>query len=408
VPIPFELRYPRDRIVAQHRYGMRASILSPDGRLMFTNAAAQPVLEPPQASATVEIVVQRVSTEPGAAGNGNAGPVAAGEEPGAAPAAGATQAPPGAGAAGDVPLGPWRLVAIQRPGAAEEPVAAGGSYTIDFGAEGRYSGRADCNRYAGGYREPEPGRLVLSAGPTTLAACPPESLSSEFLRAVASVTAYEMRGEQLRLSYGDGGALVLVRDDPQAAAGQPVGSTFVFDCPGDVSFTVRNGPGEAALWAPKSLDGKYTVLGRVRSASGARYEEGGTVFWSKGDTALFEYAGRTFGDCKSNPSKVPWADAERRGVSVRALGNEPAWTLEVAPARLAMITELGARRTELGYPAPTVAGSRTTYRADGDGHEIVAVVERTACVDSMSGEAFEAAVTVTFDGKTFRGCGRCL
>jgi uncharacterized membrane protein len=40
--------------------------------------------------------------------------------------------------------------------------------------------------------------------------------------------------------------------------------------------------------------------------------------------------------------------------------------------------------------------------------DLVAVIERAPCVDAMSGEPFEAAATVVFDGETFRGCGRFL
>jgi putative lipoprotein len=73
-----------------------------------------------------------------------------------------------------------------------------------------------------------------------------------------------------------------------------------------------------------------------------------------------------------------------------------------------MITELGAQRTELAYAAPTVSRNKTTYRAAADGHDLVAVVDRSGCTDSMSGEAFEASATVTFDGTMYYGCGRFL
>src|SRR5262245_24145797 len=40
---------------------------------------------------------------------------------------------------------------------------------------------------------------------------------------------------------------------PDGAAAPAPGRTFVFDCDGEVSFTVRTGPGEVALWLPPSL-----------------------------------------------------------------------------------------------------------------------------------------------------------
>src|SRR5690606_38962826 len=108
------------------------------------------------------------------------------------------------------------------------------------------------------------------------------------------------------------------------------------------------------------------------------------------------------------PAKVPWADAKRRGATFRALGNEPAWNLEIFPDRLVMVTNLGADRTELAHDGPTVDGARTTYRAAVGESEITAVIERRACTDTMSGEPFGTAVTVTFGEETLCGCGRFL
>jgi putative lipoprotein len=108
------------------------------------------------------------------------------------------------------------------------------------------------------------------------------------------------------------------------------------------------------------------------------------------------------------PARNPWKDAANRGVSFRAVGNEPFWSLEIAPGRLAMMTDFGERRTERAYDDPVDEGSATTYRASGDDGDIVAVIERAPCTDSMSGEAFEATATVTFEGTTYQGCGRFL
>lgn len=39
---------------------------------------------------------------------------------------------------------------------------------------------------------------------------------------------------------------------------------------------------------------------------------------------------------------------------------------------------------------------------------IMVQIEGTACRDSMSGERFESTVTVTLNGKSYRGCGHAL
>jgi putative lipoprotein len=297
---------------------------------------------------------------------------------------------------------------LQLPREPEIAIEPGPSYTIEFSA-GRVSGQADCNRYTGGYEQPSTGRLRFGLFAATLAACPPPSRAPDFMRVLGTATRYELRGERLVLSADDGGVLAFAREAPAAAVAIPapeVGRTFVFECAGDLSFTVRTGPGEVAVWAPSSLGGRYAVLSQSRAASGARYEEGDFVFWNKGDLATFELAGQTYADCRSNPRQVPWADAARRGATFRALGNEPSWNLEVHRDRLVLVTDLGTERAEFPYSDPVVEGARTTYRSAGG--ELVAVVERQPCVDTMSGEGFEASVTLTVTGGTLRGCGRFL
>jgi uncharacterized membrane protein/heat shock protein HslJ len=315
----------------------------------------------------------------------------------------------GAASTGQITGEPWRLVALRRPGAAEEPVGADPAYTVEFGADGRYAGRAHCNSFSGAYESSGSAALTIRAGAATLAACPQPSLADEYLRALTSVTRYQASGDELRLTYNASGELRFVRERQQAAAAAPeVGRTFVFDCDGDLSFTMRTGPGEVALWAPASLGGAYQILSQTPAASGARYQEADTVFWSRGDLATIEHAGQRYVDCRSNPAKVPWADAARRGVTFRALGNEPSWYVEIFPERLAIVTELGANRAELPHSGPVVEGGRTTYRGAADGREAAVVVDRRACADSMSGEGFEAAATVTFENRTLQGCGRFL
>lgn len=393
VPIPFELRYSAARVDPMHRYAVRAEIRDAASTLLFTTATQHSVtLERGASPPPVDVLVQRAGREPA----GDAGP-AAGPDPAAAAAELA---------------GAWRLVAFRDDGGAAAAPAADQIYTLDFleGPDGRIAGQAHCNRFHGTYRTGTGAALAVMPLGATLAACTPPTLGSDYLRALAAVTRYDLDGGRLRLAFGASGELAFERALPAAAAAAPApGRTFVFDCYGDVSFTVRTGPGEMALWLPPALGDRYLVLSATPAASGARYQEGDTVFWSRGELATLEAQGQRFVDCKSSPAKAPWADAKRRGVTLRALGNEPAWTFEVQGRdRLIVTTDVGATRTELPWSVPTVAGARTTYDAATGEHSLTAVVERTACVDTMSGEAFEAAVSLTLDGKTLRGCGRFL
>jgi putative lipoprotein len=319
--------------------------------------------------------------------------------------------------------GVWVLVTYQAESGFEEAAPPNERYTIEFTADGRIAGQADCNRYFGGYTEPAPGRLAMTNLGATMAACPPESRSQDFLRAVGAATRYELVGSELKL-FGGGDALTFARetpapapeagaaapaapDEPQAAAQEEVGRTFVYDCAPDVSFTVRTGPGEVALWIPASLGGKYLVLSQTPSGSGARYAEGETVYWGKGELATFEVDGQRFVDCPSNPAKVPWVDAARRGAVFRGLGQEPAWNVEIdRDGKILLVTDYGARRTEWQSWNVSSAGPRTTYQSPDAPMTIV--VERRVCADSMSGEAFDATVTVTLADRVLHGCGRFL
>lgn len=385
VPIPFELRYDPARIDPRGRYGVRASIRTGDGALLFASTEHHGVLGDGAPTAGVEVLVRRAG-----AGDTDSADRAGGD----------------AGALGG---GQWRLVAIRRPDGTEETVPAEPAYTMEFSADGRYSGQAHCNRHTGGYTLPGDGRLELSAGAATLAACPAPSIADEFLRGLAAVERYEQREDQLLLTYDAAGVLTLERDAESVVEAFPeTGRTLVFDCAPGISFTLRTGPGEIALWPPESVSGGYAVLGMTSSGDGMRYEDGEDVVVLHDDRATFRVAGQRFEDCRLNQRAVPWADAARRGVTFRAIGNEPAWHLEVSPTTLTMTTNLGADRVELEYEEPLVESFRTTWRAAGNGHDLVAVVERVPCVDTMSGEPFDATATVTFDGETYRGCGRFL
>lgn len=109
-------------------------------------------------------------------------------------------------------FGIWTLVAMQRPSAAEQRIAPEPPYTLEFATSSRLAGRADCNRYFGGY-EADKGRIKVLAVGATQAACPPESFSDEFLRMIGAATQYEIRDTQLRLSGPDRKVLVFVHQE---------------------------------------------------------------------------------------------------------------------------------------------------------------------------------------------------
>lgn len=111
------------------------------------------------------------------------------------------------------------------------------------------------------------------------------------------------------------------------------------------------------------------------------------------------------------PLRSVWEDAGDRGVTFRAVGNEPGWLLEIVPGRWIRFTHsYGEREVVTPVPKSRVdeAAGRTTYHAITEAHDLRVVILRAPCSDSMSGEAFEATVTVSLDGATYGGCGRSL
>ena len=83
-----------------------------------------------------------------------------------------------------------------------------GRYTVEFGSDGRASIRADCNRGFGSF---EVTGNQLSFGPiaTTLAACPPGSLDSDFLRQLNDVAVFATDGNRLNIGLKSSVAVMI-------------------------------------------------------------------------------------------------------------------------------------------------------------------------------------------------------
>ncbi len=268
VPFPYALRYDPDRVDPRHRYVVRAEIRDGSGALRWTTDTALPVLTNGGPSDDVEIRAVQVRSE---AGRGDATGVLAG------------------------PM--WALVEITTPDGGTVRPDADEALTLTFSPDGRYSGQADCNRIAGSYTVGASGTLDLSEGATTLAACLPPSLGAPFAQALAQVERAAVADGQLALR-GPGVALVFEPSGAMGMAPQETGRTFVYACDPAVTFRVRTGPGEIALWLPERFGGRYLVLGQVRAASGAKYQDGPVTVWTKGDQATLEVDGETFPECR--------------------------------------------------------------------------------------------------------------
>ncbi|MEP5766604.1 MAG: MliC family protein [Halieaceae bacterium] len=205
----------------------------------------------------------------------------------------------------------------------------------------------------------------------------------------------------LALLGGCGGAAKVTEGDmPPLHKAQ----TLVYEC-GDYEFVARTGPSEITLYLP----GEYRVLSQVRSGSGTRYQLGEISFHSQGESAQLDLGTRQYRDCILNRARAPWEEARRRGVDFRAVGQEPAWQLEIQHDRqMLMIADYGSRRILLPTPEPELLEGYERYSVQDQKHQLQVDIEHTFCSDSMSGEVFDHRVEVNLDGSLYQGCGTSL
>lgn len=142
-------------------------------------------------------------------------------------------------------------------------------YTLQFLSDGTIAGTADCNNFAGSYLV-QGASLQIFMGPMTLAACPPESLSDEYIQRLGEVRTFVFDGSNLVLNLMmDGGNMVFsnapVAILPTPAAGAPMAVA-------KTNVNIRSGPstsypvygvmtsGRSAEVVGKSQDGFWWVL----------------------------------------------------------------------------------------------------------------------------------------------------
>jgi heat shock protein HslJ/uncharacterized membrane protein len=295
--------------------------------------------------------------------------------------------------------------------------------TVTLDASQRLSGNAACNRYFGTYELGE-GTLRLKPAGSTRMACEPPVMEQEtrFLAALEAVTAFRREGTDLLLLDASGRVRVRLtpagpdRPTGQAPTGQapvapPLLRAHVFDCadgPSIVALSQPEGAGRGETIDLVLPDGRRR-LPRVPTASGERYAERGVSFWRKGREATLELDGRTHA-CTENRRRSITEDARLRGVELRAVGQEPGWTLELFRDRMAFVRGLEGERATTPRPAPqaSLAAGETVYVAITEAHRLTVRIRETRCLDTMSGEGYEATVEVELDGRVYRGCGEAV
>jgi heat shock protein HslJ len=218
-PIAFTIAYDPVRIVATHRYVVRARIVA-GRRVLFTSDADAPVITQgsPQ---DVTLVLQRVSKG---------------------------QAPPPL--ASPLEETYWRAIEV-----AGHPVPArGGSQKahLQFLASGRAAGADGCNRFTGGYAL-NADAITFSDVAATRMGCPPSAIEEGFRDGLKRAARWTISGNRLELLDTGGSRLAVF--EARAPAAVPASSVVL---EGTAWRLVKFQSGDDAVLTPD--DGsKYTV-----------------------------------------------------------------------------------------------------------------------------------------------------
>ncbi len=185
--------------------------------------------------------------------------------------------------------------------------------------------------------------------------------------------------------------------------------TYAYECNNGTRFTARFDADGVRLFLP----GTTVNLPHVPTASGAKYADENITFWTRADEAMLLRRGRQNTSCSVDMKASVWEAAKLDGFDFRAVGNEPGWTLLIAGGGegLILTTNDGSKSYifKNGITYEDKRKRRTLIQASTRTHTLNVTLRAQPCSDTMSGETFETAVTVTLDGKrTLRGCGRAL
>jgi uncharacterized membrane protein len=198
-----------------------------------------------------------------------------------------------------------------------------------------------------------------------------------------------------------------------AAAQAPADRTYVYRCDGEEGVIV------VTISADRGHFFSRQASQPIRQEPGTRAYAGDDVYYlpdqppdlAPGQTAEISIAGKQLANCKNNPRAAVWEAAKLRGISYRAVGQEPPWVLEIhRDDGFLLVTDYGQEKQRFPYTEPVSHTEQRTgrYESEVNGERIEITIEGESCEDIMSGESFSSRVEVEWRGQTLRGCGRSL
>jgi heat shock protein HslJ len=107
----------------------------------------------------------------------------------------------------------WSVTGINNGKGAVASLVADTNVTLEFGAEGRASGTAGCNRYTAGYTADRGTLTFAPAAATRMMCAAPGVMEQEqaFLQALTRVATMRMEGDRLELRAADGALMISAR-----------------------------------------------------------------------------------------------------------------------------------------------------------------------------------------------------
>ena len=344
----------------------------------------------------------------------------------------------------------WRLEDLAGAGVLDRVQA-----TLEFPSEGRTSGNGSCNRF-NGVATIDGNTIQFGGIAATRKACVEAVMNQEekYFAALRDAERIEVDGQTLRI-YVAGKAdplRFIATEAPSQASGITVARKGAAPAPallGIWTVVAHHTPGMSALSdddARKRYGETIRLSANSATAPGGRCGEPGytsTRVAADGylvdeyklppgslkpirartqldvvrvacDGSTWANLGGTLLVFEPDRALAPWDGVFfelARDRDFRAIGQEPGWQLELRKGSEIRFTyDYGKGTAVTPAPKPRVDSSNgtRTYHAVAEGNELEVVIVPVACADSMSGRQFSATVTVTLNGKAYRGCGEEL
>ncbi len=344
----------------------------------------------------------------------------------------------------------WRLENLAGAAALDRAQA-----TLEFPSEGRASGNGSCNRF-NGVVTVEGNSIHFGGIAATRKACPEAVMGQEdaYFAALRDAERFEIDGQSLNIfTAGKPEPLRFVAAQASApsTANQISRSTATAtpSLTGIWTVVSHHSPGISAL-SDDQARARYGETVRLTASAAisfgnrcsepgfdARTVPAGTFLASefklspgslkplagKNQIRLMDVScggapwpvlGARLIEIDRDRALAPWDGVFfelARDRDFRAIGQEPGWQLEIRQGAEMRFTYDYGKGSAVTPASPVRVDSSTgtrTYQAVTEANDLRVEIVPVACTDAMSGRSFAATVTVTLNGRSFRGCGEKL